>query len=57
MEFATAAKVGEVLTLSAEVLRRGGRIVTVEVRATGKRGRLVAVGTVTKTLRGLSKAS
>jgi hypothetical protein len=55
--------VGEQVHWEAEVLKRGGRLVTVEVRGSiverAKAGRpektrLVVVGTVTKSMRGLS---
>ena len=55
VQYASSAKSGEVVEWSAKMLKRGGRLATVEVRATGKNGRLVAVGTVTKSLRGKPK--
>ena len=55
VQYCASAKAGDVLEWSATILRRGGRLATVEVRATDARGRLVCVGTVTKSLRGLSK--
>ncbi len=55
VQYCASAKAGDVLEWSAAMLRRGGRLATVEVRATDARGRLVCVGTVTKSLRGLSK--
>ena len=48
MQYASTAAVGSKVSFSAEVLKRGKRLVTVEVRAHDKKGRLVAVGTVTK---------
>ena len=55
VQYASSAKSGEVVEWSAKMLKRGGRLASVEVRATGKNGRLVAVGTVTKSLRGKPK--
>lgn len=62
VQFSSSAKRGEAVQWTARVLHRGGRLATVEVRATaagrkGRPGRLIAVGTVTKSLRGLSKAA
>jgi acyl-coenzyme A thioesterase 13 len=65
VEYASAAKTGDKLVCTAEHLKRGGRIAAVEVRIlTAGRdrrgrggGRLVAVGTVTKSLRGLSTSA
>ena len=52
MQFAAPARVGERLGFAATPLKRKGRLLTVEVEATAAGGRLVALGTVTKSLRG-----
>ena len=63
VQYLSTAGVGEQVHWEAEVLKRGGRLVTVEVRGSvverAKAGRpektrLVVVGTVTKSMRGLS---
>eukprot|EP00900_Chrysochromulina_parva_P010866 jgi/Chrpa1/19781/Chrysochromulina_OHIO_Genome00025071-RA len=63
VQYLSTARLGEQVHWEAEVLKRGGRLVTVEVRGSiverAKAGRpektrLVVVGTVTKSMRGLS---
>ena len=58
VQYCAPAKRGEEIEWTAHVLKRGGRLASVEVRAAvvdGGRARLVAVGTVSKSMRGLSK--
>ena len=56
--YASPAKLGEHLTWTATVAKRGGRLVTVDVKArSAKTDRLVCYGSVTKSLRGLAKAN
>lgn len=61
VQYLATAKVGETVEWEATVLKRGKRLVTAEVKASvvgrgprdGRtRKRLIAVGTVTKSLRG-----
>ena len=55
--YLSPAKVGEPLRVRACVRRRGGRLVSVDVDVRTAADRPVFTGTVTKSLRGLSKAA
>ncbi|KAH8063206.1 acyl-CoA hydrolase [Aureococcus anophagefferens] len=56
VHYAAPAKVGAILRWTATAAKRGGRLVTVDVKARCARtDRLVCYGSVTKSLRGLAK--
>ena len=55
VHYASPAKVGDVVTWRAKTAKRGGRLVTVDVKATSSKGKVVCYGSVTKSLRGLAK--
>ena len=65
VQYASCAMCGEDVEWTAQIIKRGGRLVTAEVKAMAigksssgtERRRLIALGTVTKSLRGLSKTS